>query len=405
MVYSFFSQLVWLALQCLTPFNKKIKDFVRGRKHVLEDSLTDVIWFHCASVGEFEQARPLIEFIKSENAKEKIVVTFFSPSGYNNFKNYRLADHVSYLPFDTPNQVSKFLNYFRPKVLMLIKYEFWPNLIRLTKKNETPIYSVASIFRKEQRFFGSFGQLFLSDLKKVKHFFVQNEESKTLLSEAGIKDSSVIGDTRFDRVIEIAEKSQTIGPVASFCENSNILVAGSTWLPDEKILELCLLELEGWKFILAPHDVKNSRIQEVKKVFENHSPVVYSGAKSNDFKNAKVLIIDSIGMLNRVYREADLCYVGGAFGAGLHNILEAAVYGKPIIHGPKIDKFKEAEDLLKKGGTFKIENFNTDKNAVLSIFNNPDTRAEMGAIAKEYVYENLGASLKVISRLKQDSIL
>jgi len=404
MLYNVFSYFAWFALQCGTPFSKKLKEFISGRKSRNSVNEKNAIWFHCASVGEFEQARPLIEKIKTSNPFEKILVSFFSPSGFNHYQNFELADDICYAPFDTPKQVNDFLNVHQPRALILVKYEFWKNMIRGCHSQDIPVYSVASIFRENQRFFGVFQGFFKSDLKRIKHFFVQNTSSEKLLSKIGISSVSVIGDTRFDRVIEIAEKSQKIESIRSFCQGANILVAGSTWPTDEKLLEKCYSELKNWKIIIAPHDVQSSRIKDILKTFDMHQPVVYSGAKSEEIKNSKALIIDSIGMLNRVYSESDVCYVGGAFGAGLHNILEAAVYGKPVIHGPRIEKFQEAKDLLEKGGSFCISTLEQDKDSVLEIFNNEEIRSRMGEIAKNYVYENLGASVKVISHLKKDGI-
>ncbi len=405
MLYNAISYLAWFALRCMSPFNKKLKDYTQGRKSVITAGIKHPIWFHCASVGEFEQARPLIELIKQKNSSQKILVTFFSPSGYNQFKNFSIADEVCYSPFETPHQVKTFLNSYEPRALILVKYEFWRNMIKHSHSAGIPIYSVASIFRSDQRFFGPIKNLFNPTLKRIDHFFVQNTNSENLLSKIGINNVSVIGDTRFDRVIQIAQKSQKIESIKNFCQNSKVLVAGSTWPSDEILLEKYFVELKDWKFIIAPHDVQNSRIEEVLNTFKNHESIVYSGAKAEDLKTSKVLLIDSIGMLNRIYVEADLCYVGGAFGAGLHNILEAAVYGKPIIHGPKFEKFQEAIDILEKGGSYKISSSKEDKKPVLEIFNSSELRLKMGTTAKEYVYENLGASDKVISHLKKEGIL
>lgn len=405
MLYNLVASLFWLALQCVTPFNKKIKLFVKGRKQELEPVTQNAIWFHCASVGEFEQARPLIELIKKEKPEENILVTFFSPSGFEHFKDYKLAEQVLYSPFDTKSQVTKFLELHQPKTLILIKYEFWRNLIGCSASQDIPVYSVASIFRPEQRFFGALQRYFSQSLKHINYFFLQNEESQFLLRKIGIENSTVIGDTRFDRVIKIAEHSQDIESIKKFCGTSKVLVAGSTWLVDEKMLAECKRELPDWKFIIAPHEVKSSRIEQVKTEFKSEKTLVYSGAKSEELTDANVVIIDSIGMLNRLYSYADLCYVGGAFGAGLHNILEAAVYGKAIFHGPKIQKFQEATELLTKGATLKVEDFKRDKSEVLDVFTDDERRLRMGEISKEFVYENLGASLKVISHLKRDGIL
>ncbi|MFK7757500.1 MAG: 3-deoxy-D-manno-octulosonic acid transferase [Flavobacteriales bacterium] len=406
LIYSAFASLVWLCLKLLSLSNKKLKEFTQGRTSASESSeLEDPIWVHCASVGEFEQARPVIELIKASHPEQDILLTFFSPSGFNHLSSYELVEHVCYAPFDTPAQVKAFLTTYKPKVLLLIKYEFWKNMLYFCSKNSIPVFSVSAIFRQNQRFFNWYGSLFKADLRRITHFFVQNESSRLLLNSIEINKTTVTGDTRFDRVVAIAEKSMEVESIKKYCEHTHVIIAGSTWAQDEEALVNAYDQLDSdWKLIIAPHEVNAERIQEVLERFKHHSPACLSGAKDNELKRSRVLIIDSIGLLNRTYRHADLCYVGGAFGAGLHNSLEAAVWGKPLVHGTNYDKFQEATDLAQLGGSLPAKTIVDATKNLLILAKDEALRTKMGSAAQHYVHRNKGASLKVFSILESEGI-
>ncbi len=406
-IYDLIMHLVWCSLKCISPFNPKIKEFTSGRKLQRDASkiLTGAIWFHCASVGEFEQGRPIIEKIKKSNSSQKILLSFFSPSGFNHLKDFQLADSIVYAPFDTSHAVNRFLNLYQPTALILIKYEFWKNLIHYSHQRSIPIFSVSSIFRKDQHYFKWYGNIFVPDLQRISHFFVQNESSKELLLSIGIKQITISGDTRFDRVIDIAENSVDVENVKEYCTNKKCLIAGSTWPEDEAVLHDAFAEFSNdWVLIIAPHEVKKSRIEAISKQFQAFKSIALSGASSADLSDNRVLIVDSIGLLNRIYRYADVCYVGGAFGTGLHNILEAAVWGKPIVHGPEHAKFKEATDLSTIGGSIVCQTKEEGVKALVQLQSDHEVRTTKGGLSKQYVYQNMGASLKVISYLKSKGI-
>ncbi len=405
-IYSVLISLAWQFLQLFSLFNPKLKDFSKGRNINSDDIiLKSPIWVHCASVGEFEQARPLIELIKDTDPEQHILLSFFSPSGFNHLQSYKFAEHVCYAPFDTPKQVKKFLKKFRPKALLLIKYEFWKNTLHYCSLENIPVYSVSSIFREDQHFFRWYGSFFKSDLLKVNHFFVQNQTSKDLLKSLGIKNVSVTGDTRFDRVIAIAEKSIHVEGIKNYTLNSRSVIAGSTWPEDEGVLFNAFKQMPAnWKLIIAPHEVNSKRIEEILELFKSYEPLRLSGATDKQMEDCKVLIIDSIGLLNRIYRYADICFIGGAFSTGLHNILEAAVWGKPIIHGPEYQKFKEADDLIKLGGSISARSISEAAKILIDLSCNDLQQKEMSKVSQEYVYQNKGASEKVISFLKTQGI-
>lgn len=349
-------------------FNSKAALWISGRKNwksTLRDKLKKcnnsgpLLWFHCASLGEFEQARPLIEAYRHEFPDDKILLSFFSPSGYEIQKNYKGADVVFYLPLDSKSNAKEWLSIIKPSAVFFIKYEFWYHYIKEISNQKIPLFLVSGIFRKNQAFFKSWGLLHREMLSSFTHLFIQEEQSKILLNSIGIENISVCGDTRIDRVLALKEPVITIPEIEKFTADNKILVCGSTWPEDEKILlELWNHKLshQDWKLIIAPHEIGKNHLQNLYNSFDKNSkPFFYSKIRDIDFSQSKVLIIDNIGLLKKLYRYADLAYVGGGFGKGIHNILEAAVFQIPVCFGPNHKKFKEAGDLIQKKVAFEIK--------------------------------------------------
>jgi 3-deoxy-D-manno-octulosonic-acid transferase len=401
LIYNLFIVLYSLAARCLSVRNKKAKEWVKGRKDIFKQILSqithneDIIWFHCASLGEFEQARPLIEYIKQQQPDYKIFLTFFSPSGYAIQKNYKNADYVFYLPNDTVSNAKKFLRIVQPKYIFFIKYEFWYNYIYQAYRQKIPFYSVSCIFSEKQICFKWYGQWFRKQLRHITHFFTQDEYSKNLLNQFGISQASVCGDTRFDRVYHIVNQAKEIDFFADLTSKKNVIVAGSTWKEDEKPLSQ-LLNNQFFTLIIAPHEVHKERIEEIEKCFANYSPILYTKlSKKIDTKKMQVIVIDVIGILNSLYRYASIAYIGGGFGKGIHNILEAATYGKPVIFGPNYKKFKEANDLIRLLAAFSVSNYEDLNTVVQKLYANPQTIKSAGNTVKQYVLYNIGACEKI----------
>ena len=326
----------------VSPFNSKAKLWLKGRKRIFRSLKKGVkqddkiLWFHCASLGEFEQGRPVIELFKKEYPNHKILLTFYSPSGYEIRKNYEYADCVYYLPLDTPVNAKLFLDIVKPEAVFFVKYEFWYFFLREIGKRNIPLYLVSGIFRKNQRFFKSYGIKSKKMLRWFTHFFVQNEESKQLLNSINLKNVSVTGDTRFDRVYKIAQQSKYLPLIKKFAEKSPVIVAGSTWRPDEElIIEYFNYTKNPFKIIIAPHEIHKENILRIIDSIKSDKKVLrYSEAQEDNIENADILIIDSIGILSSVYKYGTIAYIGGGFGKGIHNILEAATFGLPIVFGP-----------------------------------------------------------------------
>lgn len=401
LIYNLFIFLYPLVARCLSVKNKKAKQWIDGRKNILEEiskqvsHKENIIWFHCASLGEFEQGRPLIEFFKQNQPSCQILLTFFSPSGYEIQKNYQNADYVFYMPHDTVSNAKKFLDIVQPKYIFFIKYEFWYNYINQAYKRKIPFYSVSCIFSKKQFYFKWYGRWFLKQLHSVTHFFTQDECSKNLLNQYGISQASVCGDTRFDRVYQIVNQAKTIDFFSPLRLKNNIIVAGSTWTEDEKLLSQ-LLENQNFTLIIAPHEVHREHIEEIEKRFAVYSPVRYTKLSSEtDIENVQVIVIDVIGILSSLYGYATIAYIGGGFGKGIHNILEAATYGKPIIFGINYKKFKEANDLIRLSAAFSVSNYEELQHTVSKLYSDEQTMKTAGNTAKQYVLENIGACGKI----------
>lgn len=389
--------------------NTKASQFVKGRrgifKHLRKDFVNvqaPVIWIHCASLGEFEQGRPIIESIKKESPHYKILLTFFSPSGYEVRKNYAHADFVYYLPWDTAKNAKRFVDITNPAIAIFVKYEFWHHFACAIRKNNIPLISVSAIFRNDQLYFQWYGNFYRHILKNFQHFFVQNHESKKLLKSIGIDVVTVAGDTRFDRVMQVVDRAEEIPLARKFKAEQKTFVVGSCWPEDLEVLTPFINEQrQGIKFILAPHEVTESSLSSIEKsLMVKH--IRFSRADSfADLEDYTVLIIDNIGMLSKLYRYGEFAFVGGAFGKGLHNILEAACYGIPIFFGnTNYEKFKEATDLINRGGAFDVSDYR-DFIAKYEMINIPENFMLACEVTRSYVEENLGATEKIMSYCRE----
>ncbi|NVO19750.1 MAG: 3-deoxy-D-manno-octulosonic acid transferase [Bacteroidetes bacterium] len=389
-------------------FNGKASLWVKGRKDQfirLEEAFgkiriekpgKNLAWFHCASLGEFEQGRPLIEAFKLKHPEYLILLTFFSPSGYELRKNYKGADLIFYLPLDTAGNARKFLEIVKPDIVFFIKYEFWFNYLRLLQKNKTPHYLVSAIFRADQHFFKWYGDWPRSILKGFTHIFVQNDYSKELLEFVGIDHVTISGDTRFDRVSEIAAQKKEFPLVRKFTEGIVTIVAGSTWPADEELLVKFMNENPvSCKLIIAPHEIHEEDIIALDGKFGSMA-IRYSQAEKSDMSTYRVLIIDSVGMLSQLYRYGQIAYIGGGFGSGIHNTLEAAVYGMPVIFGPVHHKFQEANDLVELKGAFVIHNYSGLEKQLRRFNQDPELLADTSLVCSHYVSSRIGATGRIL---------
>lgn len=382
-------------------FHPKARAFVTGRINVFDrleaafnNHSSTVVWIHCASLGEFEQGRPLIELLKQEFPQMKILLTFFSPSGYEVRKNYNLADHVCYLPMDTADHARRLVSIVKPSLAVFVKYEYWFHFTNVLKSNNIPILSISSIFRKNQLFFKPYGGFYRKILQTFSYFFVQNDESVRLLRSIGIQQCMLAGDTRFDRVFQIVKNGEELPIVRNFKNQQKTMVVGSCW-PDDLDVLAPFINQNTMKFILAPHEISEHFITSMENMLEVKS-IRYSAAQGKALDEYQVLIIDNIGMLSRLYRYGEFAFVGGAFGKGLHNILEAACYGVPIFFGNKnYQKFQEATDLINRGGAFEVKDF-LDLKQKFELMDMPESFLLACEVTKSYVQENLGATDKIM---------
>lgn len=411
-LYNIIVHITYFFLQIIALFNKKIKLFINGRKetfHKLSSiQKTDkVIWLHAASLGEFEQGRPIIESIKKQYPNFKIVLTFFSPSGYEIRKNYDLADVVCYLPFDTKSNAKKFIKKINPELAIIVKYEFWPNLLNELKKSNIKTILVSGIFRENQIFFKFYGKWMQQFLSTFKHFFVQDNKSEKLLNTIGFNNITVSGDTRFDRVYKILQQDNSLDFIETFKNNKHTVVIGSSWSKDEEFLINYINNTanENEKFIIAPHNINQKNINELRKN-SNKKTILYSefiNTQNNNINLSEhqVFIIDTIGLLTKIYSYANVAYVGGGLETGLHNILEPATFGVPIVFGGnKYQKFKEATDLVALKGCKTITTQQEFSSIFATLFSNKNLRTEMGSINKNYVKNNIGATQLILNYIK-----
>lgn len=382
-------------------FSKKVRNMWRGERRAIGiikeemDPNAQYVWFHAASLGEFEQGRPLMEQLKREHPEYKILLTFFSPSGYEVRKNYEGADIITYLPLDTIMNARRFLRTIRPVMAFFIKYEFWYNYLHILKYRKVPVYSVSSIFRPEQVFFKWYGRSYGRVLHCFTHFFVQNEISRQLLAKIGINEVTVVGDTRFDRVLQIKEAAKQLPVVEAFTDGHRTFVAGSSWQPDEDIFIPWFNAHKDWKLIIAPHVIGEDHLQQILSKIEGKA-VRYTQASAEEVRDAQVLIIDCFGLLSSIYHYGEVAYVGGGFGVGIHNLPEAAVWGVPVIFGPNNQRFQEAQQLKACGGGLEI-NGAADFQRIMDRFDaNPQQVEADGKKAGDYVKGKAGATDKVL---------
>lgn len=405
-LYNFAIKLYNFAIYIAHFFNPKARMWVEGRKGLFEKISSDVkterkhIWFHFASLGEFEQGRPVLEKMKERYPQYPIIMTFFSPSGYELRKNSPLADHVFYLPVDTRQNAERFIDLINPAIVVFTKYEYWYHYFHELNQRSIPLYIISGIFRNEQPFFKWYGKLHRQILRFVSHFFVQDQQSVQLLNGIGIMNATVSGDTRFDRVAENAAAPKQFEVVKSFCGSSNIMVAGSTWPDDERLLAALIKSYPDWKFIVAPHEIKPEKIQAFEAMLPDNTVLRYSSATKNSdphhYSAYRVLIIDNIGMLSSLYQYGQIAYIGGGFGVGIHNTLEAAAFGIPVIFGPNYHKFLEAKGLIKAGGGFSIRN-ETELKGIMEKLQNSAAREAAGTAAGSFVRTQKGATETIIS--------
>ena len=409
-IYSLFIYLYNFAINFAAFFNnRKAKLWVDGRKDVFnlisnftKTNSKPIIWVHCASLGEFEQGRPFIEYVHKNMSNYSILLTFFSPSGYEIRKNFSQADFICYLPIDTQINAKRFIQIVNPEKVVFVKYEYWFNFINQIHKKQIPLYVISAILRPNQHFFKPYGFWFLKHLKYVNLFFTQNSTTTQLLAKNNIKQVIQCGDTRFDRVLKIASQQVEFPIINTFvanCKEKNVIVAGSTWTEDEVFLERLLKSNSNLKLIIVPHEIHSSNIKSIQQLFANHSVEIYSQTSEERLIDAKVLIIDTIGMLSKIYRYGKFAYIGGGFGAGIHNILEAVAYNIPVVFGPKYLKFDEAVSLINLKGAFSFSTQEQLNNIVNQLLNDNNFYNKTCDICSAYVNENIGATDVIVKNI------
>ena len=405
-MYNIVIYIYLIGVAIASCFNKKVKKMWAGERQALKvlrekvDPNARYIWFHAASLGEFEQGRPLMEYLRKTHPEYKILLTFFSPSGYEVRKNYEGADIICYLPLDTIRNARRFLRAIKPVIAFFIKYEFWYNYLHILQHRGIPTYSVSSIFRPDQIFFQWYGKGYGRVLKCFTHFFVQNIESKNLLAKLDIHDVEVVGDTRFDRVLQIKEASKQLPIVEKFTENtSKVFIAGSSWLPDEEVFLKYFNLHKDWKLIVAPHVIGEDHLAQIFELLKGRRVVRYTEATEENVKDAEVLIIDCFGLLSSIYHYATISYVGGGFGVGIHNVLEAAVWDIPVIFGPNNKRFQEAQGLIMAGGGFEINDYQSFRDLMMRFETDEMFLQTSKKHAGEFVKGRAGATEKIMGSL------
>ncbi|WOF98861.1 glycosyltransferase N-terminal domain-containing protein [Segatella copri] len=418
-MYNIVIYFVLWGIAIASLFNEKVRKMWRGEREAFKilkqkvDPNAKYIWFHAASLGEFEQGRPLMERIRKDYPQYKILLTFYSPSGYEVRKNYEGADIICYMPVDTRLNAIRFLRLVRPVMAFFIKYEFWSNFLHILKHRNIPTYSVSSIFREDQVFFKWYGRSYAGVLKCFTRFFVQNEESKRLLEGIGITAVDVVGDTRFDRVLQIKEAAKQLPICEAFRtgvassqsgdvphHDFKVFVAGSSWPPDENIFIPFFNEHKDWRLLIAPHVIAEEHLKLILSLIKGKKVVRYTQTTPEEAAEADVLIIDCFGLLSSMYNYGDVAYIGGGFGVGIHNTLEAAVWNMPVIFGPNNKKFQEAQGLLKSGGGFEINNYEDFSGLMSSLMNDETFLKQAGDKAGAFVAHLAGATDKVLASVK-----
>lgn len=409
MLYTAAIQLYALTVSAVAPFHKKARLMRAGQAQTAAilrekiDRQAKYIWFHASSLGEFEQGRPMMEQIRTTHPEYKILLTFFSPSGYEVRKNYAGADVVCYLPFDTPGRVEQFLDLANPAMAIFIKYEFWGNYLHTLQQRGIPVYIISAIFRREQLFFQWFGKPYRKMLDCFNHLFVQDERSKALLEEYGIRNVTVAGDTRFDRVIDVYHQAKQIPVVERFIQGSKgqsplVFVAGSSWPEDEAIFIPYFERHPEMKLIIAPHEIHEGHLKSIEARL--HRPTIrLSQATEQNVADKDCLIVDSFGLLSSLYRYGQIAYIGGGFGAGIHNTLEAAVYGMPVLFGPRFQKFKEAKDLIAVGGGFSFETASAFASRMDILLSTPEALRQASQAAGHFVQSHGGATAIILKEI------
>ena len=405
-MYNIVIYIYLIGVAIASCFNKKVKKMWAGERQALKvlrekvDPNARYIWFHAASLGEFEQGRPLMEYLRKTHPEYKILLTFFSPSGYEVRKNYEGADIICYLPLDTIRNARRFLRAIKPVMAFFIKYEFWYNYLHILQHRGIPTYSVSSIFRPDQIFFQWYGKGYGRVLKCFTHFFVQNIESKNLLAKLDIHNVEVVGDTRFDRVLQIKEASKQLPIVEKFTENaSKVFIAGSSWLPDEEVFLKYFNLHKDWKLIVAPHVIGEDHLAQIFELLKGRRVVRYTEATEENVKDAEVLIIDCFGLLSSIYHYGTISYVGGGFGVGIHNVLEAAVWDIPVIFGPNNKRFQEAQGLIMAGGGFEINDYQNFRDLMMRFETDEMFLQTSKKHAGEFVKGRAGATEKIMGSL------
>ena len=405
-MYNIIMYAIQLGVAIASLFNEKVRKMWRGEREAFRilkeqvDPNAQYVWFHAASLGEFEQGRPIIERLRKEYPEYKILLTFYSPSGYEVRKNYQGADIICYMPIDTVTNARRFLRLVRPCMAFFIKYEFWYNFLHILKHRNVPTYSVSSIFRPNQVFFRWYGKNYGRVLRCFTKFFVQNEQSKELLNSIGITEVEITGDTRFDRVLQIKEAGKELPVVEAFA-SGRLFVAGSSWLPDEEIFIKYFNEHRDWKLIIAPHVIGEDHLQQIEKLLEGRKVIRYTEAAKTEsqLSTAEVLIIDCFGLLSSIYRYGQVAYVGGGFGVGIHNLPEAAVWDIPVFFGPNNERFQEAQELKKNGGGLEIHNYEEFAARMDELTADPASILKRGEAAGGYVKGNAGATEIILRQL------
>ncbi len=415
LLYNLGITLYIFAIRIASPFHAKAWQWLAGRKNWRERYAADwakinpeqapTVWVHCASLGEFEQGRPVIEQLRRDFPNVKILLTFFSPSGYEIRKNYEQADYVCYLPADKPHNTLTFTEIFKPTLSIFVKYEFWLHYLRALHQREIPTLLISAIFRQNQIFFKPYGKLFRQLLPQFQHIFLQNEASAKLLEKLQLKNFSVAGDTRIDRVLQIKQSAPEFPVVQAFAANHKVLVVGSSWPPDEAIL-LPFINAQlppDWRVIIAPHQIDDAHLQSIENQAKR-SIMRYSKANVENAKSFDILLIDNIGMLSALYRYGRIAYIGGGFGAGIHNTLEPIAFGLPVIFGPKYEKFAEARYLTRHGGAFSIEN-QGELREIFQALQSESAHQRASETAYQYVLDNQGASAAVVAFIRETELL
>ncbi len=404
-LYNFIVSTTWQLLKIGSLFNKKLALFTKGRKNtlsILTDNISkgdQTIWFHAASLGEYEQGLPIMEQVRKEFSDYKILLTFFSPSGYEVKKNTKVADVVTYMPLDTKKKVASFLNVVNPALVVFIKYEIWPNYIAELNNRNIPTLLISALFKNNQVYFKSYGGFMRNALFHFTHIYVQNDQSKGLLNSIGITGITVTGDTRLDRVSKILEQDNSLAFMERFINGNTCIVAGSTWPEDEKLLVEFINKTPDVQLIIAPHNINKGHSESLLNAIKKPT-CLYSKFTSDEPKKYDVLIVDTIGLLTKIYSYADIGYVGGAFATGLHNTMEPAVFGIPVIIGPDYKGFLEAENLVRLGGIISIVNLEELNNTLNKLISDPTEAIQIGTINSKYILNNKGASVQILKDLR-----